>query len=182
MNQAKRQNNNNNNYKNEDSSDTLEKVLKIDRVTKVVKGGKRLAFRAFVVVGDKNGNVSYGLGKAREVPKAIKKAIEKAHKSLININVVDTTLPHPIIGKFASTKVIMKPAGEGTGIIAGSSAKVIFEAVGIKNIVAKIHGARNKINVAKATMAGLTQLLDVKQVESLRGVQIPVFLKKQRQT
>ena len=113
----------------------IEKIIKIDRVTKVVKGGKRLAFRAFVVIGDKKGNVGYGLGKAREVPRAIKKALDKANKDLNKIIIVNNSVPHEIIGQYSSTKVIIKPASQGTGIIAGGAAKVIFEVSGIKNIV-----------------------------------------------
>eukprot|EP01047_Picozoa_sp_COSAG01_P000074 COSAG01_NODE_1_length_100484_cov_170.446142_74_plen_180_part_00 len=160
----------------EDSN--VEKVVKIDRVTKVVKGGKRLAFRSFVIVGDKKGSVGYGLGKAREVPKSIKKAIERANKDLKKVNIINNTLPHEIIGEFASTKVIMRPASQGTGIIAGSAAKIIFQVLGIKDIVAKIHGARNPINVAKATMNGLSQLLVLSDVEKARGVKLPVYIKE----
>ena len=159
----------------EEQNKNFEKVLKIDRVTKVVKGGKRLAFRAFVIVGDKDGRTAYGLGKAREVPRAIKKALEKANKDLKSYNLVEGTIPHEIVGKFSSSKVIMRPASEGTGIIAGGAAKTIFESLGIRNIVAKVHGSRNPLNVAKATIDGLSKLLKLKDVEESRGIQIPVF-------
>ena len=122
--------------------------------------------------------MSFGIGKARDVPTSIKKAIDKAYKSLTKINIINGTLPHTITGKFGSTKVLMKPASDGTGIIAGSSAKIIFEAAGIENIVAKIYGARNSINIALATLNGLTTLLSVNEVEALRKTKIPVYFNK----
>ena len=164
-----------NEFDNDDQNKNFEKVIKIDRVTKVVKGGKRLAFRAFVIVGDKNGRTSFGLGKAREVPRSIKKAIDRANKDLKSYNIVNGTIPHEIIGKFSSSLVIMRPASEGTGIIAGGAAKTIFESLGVRNIVAKVHGSRNPLNVAKATVDGLSKLLNLNEVQEARGIQIPVF-------
>lgn len=166
-----------------DTSDkNLEKVIKISRVTKVVKGGKRLAFRSVVVVGDRKSNVSFGIGKARDVPTSIKKAIDKAYKSLFKVYIVDSTIPHEVLGKFGSTKVLIKPAKYGTGVIAGSSAKIIFEAAGIENIVAKVYGSRNPINVALATLNGLNSLLSVNEVESRRNVKLSIYQKSKEES
>ena len=139
----------------EDEQSFFEKVVKINRVNKVVKGGKRLAFRAFVICGDKKGSVGFGIGKSKEVPVAIKKAIEKAKKSLNKINVFEDTLPHEVHAKFGSSKVLIRPAKKGTGVIAGGAVRVILEAVGFKNVVAKSLGSRNPINTAKAAKVAL---------------------------
>ena len=141
--------------KNDDEQSYFEKVVKINRVNKVVKGGKRLAFRAFVICGDKKGSVGFGIGKSKEVPVAIKKAIEKAKKSLEKINVYDETLPHEVYAKFGASKVLIRPAKKGTGVIAGGAVRVILEAVGLKNVVAKSLGSRNPINTAKAAKVAL---------------------------
>ncbi|ETR66024.1 MAG: small subunit ribosomal protein S5, partial [Candidatus Magnetoglobus multicellularis str. Araruama] len=148
---------------------TVEKVLQIRRVNKVVKGGKRLAFRATVAVGDKNGQVGFGIGKAGEVPAAIKKAIEDAKKNLCSVHITADTIPHAILGRFGASKIYMKPAPKGTGVIAGGAARIIFELAGIKNIVAKSQGAGTAINSARATLNGLQNLRIASDVVKLRG-------------
>ncbi|RAP31896.1 30S ribosomal protein S5 [Candidatus Marinamargulisbacteria bacterium SCGC AG-410-N11] len=160
-------------------NDNLEKVIRIDRVNKVVKGGKRLAFRAFVITGDKKGNVGYGIGKSREVPVAIKQGIDKSNKSFKRVNIVSGTLPHIVEGRFASTRVIIKPAKPGTGVIAGGAVRIILEAAGIKDVVAKAIGSRNVINMTKAVFNGLSQLKDLKTEELKRGKKLPVYVKKE---
>ena len=150
-----KQSNKYDNKKIEEDQSLFEKVVKINRVNKVVKGGKRLAFRAFVICGDKNGSVGFGIGKSKEVPVAIKKAVEKAKKSLDKINVYEDTLPHEVRAKFGSSKVLIRPAKKGTGVIAGGAVRVILEAVGFKNVVAKSLGSRNPINTAKAAKDAL---------------------------
>lgn len=159
----------------------MEKVIKIDRITKVVKGGKRLAFRAFVVVGDMSGRVSYGLGKSKEVPSAIKKAIEKAKKNMKPINVVEGTIPHEIEGKFGASKVILRPAKPGTGVIAGGSVRILLEALGLKDVVAKALGAGSTINAAKAAMDGLLRLRDIEEEEKMRGKKLPVYFHRRKE-
>lgn len=158
--------------------DLVEKVIRIDRVNKVVKGGKRLAFRAFVISGDQNGNVAFGLGKSKEVPAAIKKAVERSKKSLRPIALVEGTIPHEVIGIFGSTRVIIKPAKPGTGVIAGGAVRILLEAAGYKNVYAKVLGSRNAINAARAAMEGLLQCKDKAVEEKLRGFTLPVFYTK----
>ena len=152
----------------------VEKVVKINRVNKVLKGGKRLSFRALVIVGDNNGKVSVAIGKSKEVPSAIKKAIEKAKKSLRKFNIVDETIPHEVIGRFNATKVVMRPAKTGTGVIAGGAVRLVLEAAGIRNVIAKIVGSTHVINSAKAALDGLSQLLDKETLEKERGVKLHV--------
>ena len=149
-----------------------EKVIKINRVTKVCKGGKRLAFRAVVIVGDQDGKVSVGLGKSKEVPSAIKKAIEKGKKSLSSVIISEGTLPHEVIGEFGASRVLMRPAPEGTGVIAGGAVRVILEAAGFKNVVAKSLGSNNAVNSARAALDGLLKLSSKETVSALRGVVI----------
>ena len=149
-----------------------EKVVKINRVNKVVKGGKRLAFRAFMIHGDKNGSVGLGLGKSKEVPTAIKKALERAKKSMESINLYNNTIPHEVSAKAGASKVFIRPAKPGTGVIAGGAVKVVLEALGIKNAVGKSLGSRNPINVALATLEALRKCKVHKQEEEERNVLI----------
>ncbi|MGH2270268.1 30S ribosomal protein S5 [Anaerohalosphaeraceae bacterium U12dextr] len=149
-----------------------ETVVKVYRNAKVVKGGRRFSFAALVVVGDRNGTVGYGYAKANEVPPAVEKAIKDAKKNLKKITVVNDTLPHEVRGKCRATDIIMLPAGPGTGVIAGSSARAMLELAGIRNVLTKVYGSRSPKNVVKAVMAGLVKLQNKETIEALRGVQI----------
>ena len=146
-----------------------EYVVSINRVTKVVKGGKNLSFSALVVVGDGNGILGYGLGKAREVPMAIRKGIEAAKKHLIKVNRRPPTIPHLVIGRYAASQVLLKPAPEGTGVIAGGPVRPVVEAAGIENVFTKVIGNTNPHNVVKATLDALLSLKDRQEVAALRG-------------
>jgi len=149
--------------------DLKDQVIAINRVTKVVKGGKNLSFSALVVVGDENGVVGFGTGKAREVPLAIRKGIEAAKKNLIKVPLNEQTVPHPVIGRFGAGHVLIKPAPEGTGVIAGGAVRAVMQAVGIHNVVTKCLGSNNAHNVIRATFEGLGSLKDPAHVKRLRG-------------
>ena len=149
--------------------DIKDNVVAINRVTKVVKGGKNLSFSALVVVGDGHGVVGFGIGKAKEVPSAIKKGIEAAKKNLIRVPLAGTTIPHRIVGRFGAGSVLLKPAPDGTGIIAGGAVRAVVESCGIHNVLTKSLGSANHHNVVRATFAALTDLRDPAAIAKLRG-------------
>ncbi|MFC6175572.1 30S ribosomal protein S5 [Companilactobacillus huachuanensis] len=147
-----------------------DRVVSINRVTKVVKGGRRLRFAAIVIVGDKNGHVGFGTGKAQEVPEAIRKAVEDAKKNLINVPMVGSTIPHEVIGTFGAGRIMLKPAEEGSGIAAGGAVRAVIELSGVGDVTSKSLGRNTPINVIRATIAGLKQLKTAESVSEMRGI------------
>ncbi|MGH9898254.1 MAG: 30S ribosomal protein S5 [Pyrinomonadaceae bacterium] len=152
--------------------DLKDQVISINRVTKVVKGGKNMSFAALVVVGDEAGHVGFGTGKAREVPQAIKKAVESARKNLIRVPLINNTLPHEMIGKHGAGRVLLKPASEGTGVIAGGAVRAVMQAVGVHDVRTKVLGSANPHNVVRATIDGLLHIKDPLDIARMRGKQI----------
>jgi len=153
-----------------------DQLISVNRVTKVVKGGKNLSFAALVVVGDESGVVGFGTGKAKEVPNAIKKAVEAAKKNLIKVRLIDGTLPHEIIGEYGAGRVLLKPAKEGTGVIAGGAVRAVLQSLGVHNVRTKILGSNNPHNVIRATFDGLLRMKDPNEVARLRGKQVDELL------
>ena len=157
-------------------SEFIEKVVYTNRVSKTVKGGRVMKFSALMVVGDGKGRVGFGMGKAAEVPEAIRKGIEDAKKNMINVSLSGTTIPHEIVGVFGTGRVLLMPAPEGTGVIAGGPVRAVIEACGIKNIRTKSIGSNNPVNMVKATLAGLKQLRNAEEVAKLRGKTVEELL------
>ncbi len=155
-----------------DEAQLIDNVVHIKRVAKVVKGGRKFRFSAIVVVGDGEGTVGFGLGKAAEVPEAIRKGAEKAKKSMVSVKLVDGTIPYATIGKFGAGKVFLKPASKGTGLIAGGAVRAVLEAAGVRDILTKCMGTHNSHNVVKATIMGLQKLEGREQVAARRGIPV----------
>ena len=146
-----------------------ERVVKINRITKVVKGGRRMRFSALVVVGDKKGRVGFGTGKAKEVPDAIRKATENAQRNVFRVPLVGSTLPHEIVGKYGAGSVVLRPAATGTGVIAGGAVRAVLELAGITDVISKCLGSRTAVNVVRSTVDGLKKMVTLEQVSALRG-------------
>ena len=149
-----------------------ERLVAVNRVTKVVKGGRRLRFAALVVVGDRNGRVGFGTGKSQEVPEAIRKAVEDAKKNLIEVPMVGTTIPHEVLSEFGGAKVLLKPAVEGSGVAAGGAVRAVIELAGVADITSKSLGSNTPINIVRATVEGLKQLKRAEEVAALRGISV----------
>ena len=153
----------------EEGDGLLERLVSVNRVSKVVKGGRQFGFTALTVVGDGNGKIGFGYGKAKEVPIAIQKAMDKARKNIVQVNLKEGTLWHPVKAKHSGSKVYMQPASEGTGVIAGGAMRAVLEAVGVRNVLAKATGSRNPINLVRATIKGLTAISSPEDVAAKRG-------------
>jgi len=159
-----------------EGDELLEKLVAVNRVAKVVKGGRQFGFSALTVVGDGKGRVGYGTGKAREVPVAIQKAMEGARKNMTEVKLKGTTLQYPMVGRHGAARVFMKPASEGTGIIAGGAMRAVFEVLGVQNVLAKCIGTNNPINVVQATIEGLRSMLNAEDVAAKRGKTVEEIL------
>jgi small subunit ribosomal protein S5 len=159
-------------YSSGDRSDLAERVVRVNRVAKVVKGGRKFSFSALIVVGDMNGRVGAGIGKAREVTEAIRKGMEVAKRNMITVPMVGTTIPHEVRLKLGSAKIMLKPAAPGTGVISGGAMRAVIESAGIKDILTKSHGTNNPINTVRATLAALQQLRTAQQVADLRNKEV----------
>ncbi len=153
----------------ENDNEFVEKLIRLNRVAKVVKGGRRFSFSALMVVGDKNGRVGWGFGKANDVPEAIRKSVEKAKKSMVKVPMQNETIPYTITGEYKSARVLLKPATPGTGIIAGGPVRAVMEVAGINDIMTKSLGSKNTMNIVKATFQGLESIMDPRKVASDRG-------------
>lgn len=156
----------------EEETELFEKVVHINRCAKVVKGGRRFSFAALVVVGDQKGNVGFGYGKAQMVPDAIRKGTDQAKKAMQPVSISGETIPHPILGTYDGGKVLLRPARQGTGIIAGGGVRAVLEAAGVKNILSKSLGSNNQLSVVTATMNGLTQLRTAQEISEIRGEEV----------